>query len=234
MTIRTPLEILGLALGISGAIAGVYIIAEQLFKSTVFTVFLKVLPAFLQSFFPNSTTILWFTVQANKSLYNSWHIALIYFVLMPIILALFVGCWIFLVLALLGVFYIGTKWLTVWFILITVNYMWSATNQYAVEIKFHDRRLGVNGIINRMLSDPLKTIKRWSYYFFTNWIRAPFTALRLCLITLLFVLLHWPAWLIQIVPAFRFDLTSRKTRRYYYSWYAGTFIVAGLVLTTLF
>ena len=234
MTIKTPLEILGLALSISGAIAGVYIIAEQLFKSTVFTVFLKALPAFLQSFFPNDATILWFTVQANKNLYNSWHIALIYLVLMPTIFALFVGCWIFLVLALLGVFNIGTKWLIIWFILIAVNYMWSATNQYAVEIKFHDRRLGVNGIINRMLSDLPKTMKRWSYYFFTNWIRGPFTALRLCLITFLFVLLHWPAWLIQTVPVFRFDLTNRKIRRYYYSWYAGIFIIAGLVLTTLF
>ncbi|MBE3140157.1 MAG: hypothetical protein IMZ53_06200 [Thermoplasmata archaeon] len=234
MAIKTPLEILGLVLGISGAIAGVYIIAEQLFKSTVFTIFLKAIPAFLQSFFPNDAAILWFTVRANQNLYTSWHIALIYFVLTPTIFALFIGCWLFLMLALLGIFNIGIKWLIIWYILVAINYMWSATNQYALEIKFHDRRLGAKGIINRMLSDLPKTMKRWSYYFLTNWIRAPFIALRICLITFLFVLLHWPAWLVQIIPAFRFDLTIRRTRRYYYSWYAAIFIIAGLVLTTLF
>lgn len=234
MTIKTPLEILGLALSISGAIAGVYIIAEQLFKSTIFTVFLRAVPAFLQAFFPNDAAIMWLTVQANRNLYTSWHIALIYFVLTPTILVLFIGFWLFLILALLGIFNIGIIWLIIWFILIVINHMWSATSQYALEIKFHDRRLGAAVITNRMFSDLPKTMKRWSYYFLTNWVRAPFTALRIWLITFLFVPLHWPAWLVQIIPAFRFDLTVRRTRRYYYSWYAAIFIIAGLVLTTLF
>jgi len=103
---------------------------------------------------------------------------------------------------------------------------------FELEYKAHNKH--ATGITKRMLSDLPKTMKRWSYYFLTNWIRAPFTALRICLITFLFVLLHWPAWLVQIIPAFRFDLTVRRTRRYYYSWYAAIFIIVGLVLTTLF
>lgn len=234
MTIKTPLEILGLALGISGAIAGVYIIVEQLFKSTIYTVFLSAIPIFVRAFFPNDAVITWFAIQANRNLYTNWSIALIYFVLTPIIFALFIGCWLFLALALLGIFNIGVIWLIAWFILIAINHIVSATGQYAAEIKFHDRRLGATGITKRMFSDLPKTGKRCSYYFLTNWVRAPWTALRLWLITFLFVLLHWPAWLVQIIPAFRFDLTIRKTRRYYYSWYAAIFIIAGLVLTTLF
>ncbi len=234
MTIKTPLEILGLALGISGVIAGVYIIVEQLFKSTIYTVFLSLIPIFARAFFPNDAAITWFTIQANRNLYTNWSIALIYFVLTPIIFALFIGCWLFLVLALLGIFNIGVIWLIAWFILMVINHIVSAILQYATEIKFHDRRLGANGIIKRMFSDLPKTGKRCSHYFLTNWVRAPFTALRIWLITFLFVLLHWPAWLVQIIPAFRFDLTVRKTRRYYYSWYAAIFIIAGLVLTTLY
>ena len=58
MTITTPLEILGLALAISGAIAGVYIIVEQLSKSTIYTVFLIVIPIFVRAFFPNDVAII--------------------------------------------------------------------------------------------------------------------------------------------------------------------------------
>ena len=181
-----------------------------------------------------TSQLLWFTIQANRNLYTNWSIAFIYFVLTPVVFVLFAGFWLFLALALLGIFNIGMTWLIAWFILTFVNHMVSAIMQYAAEIKFHDRRLGVNGIMKRMYSDTTKTGKRCSYYFLTNWVRAPFTALRIWLITLLFVLLHWPAWLVQVIPAFRFDLTNRKARRYYYSWYAAIFIIAGLVLTTLF
>lgn len=234
MSIQTPLGMLGLALGICGAIAGANIIVEQLFGSTLFTTFLKAIPAFLQSFFPNDATILWFTVRANRNLYGSWDIALIYLVLIPTVFLLLVGCWLFLILKLLGIFNIGTVWLIVWFVVVVFDYGVSASNQYALELKSHDRRLRVLGIKNRMYSDPVKTLKRWSYHFLSNWVRGPFTALKILLIIVLFVLLHWPAWLVQIVPAFRFDLNSRKTRRYYYAWYAFIFIAMGLILSTLF
>jgi len=234
MTINTPLEIFGLALGISGAIAGVYIIVEQLFRSTIYTVFLSVVPIFARAFFPNDAAITWFTIQANRDPYTNWSNALIYFFLTPILFALFTGFWLFLVLALLGIFNIGVTWLITWFIFIAINHSVSATGQYAVEIKFGDRRLGTAGITKRMFSDLPKTGKRCTYYFFTNWVRAPYTSLRIWLITFLFVLLHWPAWLVQIIPAFRFDLTNKRTRQYYYSWYAAIFIIAGLIFNTLY
>lgn len=53
--------------------------------------------------------------------------------------------------------------------------------------------------------------KRWDHHFVTNWVRAPFAGLRISLIVVLFDLLDWPAWMIHIIPAFRFDLTNRKT-----------------------
>jgi hypothetical protein len=233
MSIYTPLGALGLALGICGAIAGANIIAELIFRSTIFSLFLKVIPAILQSVLPNDAAILWFTDRANKNLYGSWDVALIYFAVMPIIIAFYVGCWVFLVLDILGVFDIGTKWLIVWFALVTVNFMWAAVGQYAFEIRFNDKRLRKKGVENRMLSNPIKTIGKWSYYFISNWIMAPFTAIKIFLIVFLFVLLQWPAWLLRIIPAFRFDLTSRKTRRYYYAGYSALFIIAGLDLTSL-
>jgi hypothetical protein len=233
MSIQTPLGILGLALGICGVIAGANIIVEQFFNDKLFSAFLKAIPVFLQSFFPNDATILWFTVRANRNIYDSWDVALIYFVLVPLLFALLTGCWVFLILALVGVINIGTIWLIIWFVLTAINYGWSASNQYALEIKSHDRRLGVEGIKNRMRSDPAKTAKRWSHYFFADWVVAPFVALRIFFIEFLFVLLLWPAWLLRLIPDFRFDLTSRKTRRYYYAGYSAVFVIAGLVLASL-
>jgi hypothetical protein len=123
MIVKTPLEILRLTLGISGAIAGVNIIVEQLFKSTIFTVFLNAIPAYLRVSFPSDELITWFTIRANRNLYTSWDIALIYFVLTSITFALFIGCWAFLVLTVTGVYNIGVTWLIVWFIFVIIDYM---------------------------------------------------------------------------------------------------------------
>jgi hypothetical protein len=214
MELKTPLEILGLALGISGAIAGSYIIIERLIKTTLFSLFLKAIPLYIQSLIPYDATINRFIVHANRDFYSSWDVAFIYLLLMPIIFVSFAGCWVFLVLKLLGILDIGTIWLIIWFIFIAIIYWWSASAQYAWELKFHDRRLGKQGIMNRMWLNPFKTVKRWNYYFWSNWFRAPYTTLKLLLIVALFVLLHWPAWLIQIIPTFRFDITIRKNRRW--------------------
>ncbi len=221
-------------MGISGAIAGSYIIVERLTGSTLFSIFLKVMPALLRAILPNDETILWFTIRAERNLYGSWDVALIYLLLLPIVFSIFLGCWVFLILKLLGIFELGTVWLILWFFVVAIDYFISSSNQYALELKYHDRRLGIQGIKNRMRSDPFKALKRWSYYFISNSVRAPYTTLKVLLITVLFVLLHWPAWLIRVIPAFRFDLTNRKNRRYYYAWYAAIFIIAGLLLNTLF
>jgi hypothetical protein len=234
MELKTSLEVLGLVLAISGVIAGSYIVVETLIRSTVFSVFWKVNPAFLRSFYPNDIAILQFTIRANGSLYSNWGVALIYLFLLPIVFSIFVGCWVFLILRLLGIFDIGPIWLTIWFILVAINHILAAVGQHALEIRFHDHRLRTLGITNRMLSDLPNTMKRWSYYFLTNWIKAPITTLLLLLIIVLFVLLHWPAWLIQIVPKFRFDLTNARIRRYYYAWYAVIFGVSGLILAFIF
>jgi hypothetical protein len=59
---------LGLALGICGAIAGANIIVELLFRSTVFSLFLKVIPVILHSVLPNDAIVLWFNARTARNL----------------------------------------------------------------------------------------------------------------------------------------------------------------------
>jgi len=233
MSIHINLVFLGFVLGSCATIAGINIVVEQLFRGALFTSFLQLAPVLMQSFLPNDTTTLWFAVRANKSLYNGWDVALIYLVLLPMVFMLFVGCWLFLVLALLRVFNIGALWLIIWFVVTAVVYFVSASNQYALEIKSHDKRLGVPGVKNRMFADPMKTVKRVSFIFVVYWVSAPLGTLAIYLITVLFVLIHWPAWLIQTIPALRFDLTNKRERQVYYGWYAAVLGVTSLALVLL-
>jgi hypothetical protein len=230
MSIHINLGLLGLALAILGIIAGVNIVVELLFNNPLFTAFLNVIPVYLQSIFPNDPAILRFTIKAKENLYNSWDIAIIYLVLMPVVSMLFTGCWLFLILALLGVFNIGTVWLIIWFVVTAVLYFMSASNQYAIEIVSDDRRLRSKGVTKRLYADPMKTIKRVSIQFVINWVRTPLAALGILLTEILFVLLHLPAWLIKIIPAFRFDLSDKQVRTRYYAFYALIFGIAGAVL----
>ena len=230
MPIHINVGLLGLSLAILGIIAGVNIVVELLFTNQLFTTFLNVIPVFLQSVFPNDPEVLRFAIRAKGNLYNSWDIAIIYLVLMPVVSMLFTGCWLFLILALLGVFNIGTVWLIIWFVVTALIYLVSARDQYTIEIVSADRRLRSKGIRNRMLADPIKTMQRVSIQFVINWVRTPLAALGILLTVLLFFLIHWPAWLIKIIPAFRFDLSDKQVRTRYYAFYALIFGIAGAVL----
>jgi hypothetical protein len=157
-----------LAVAILGIIAGVNIVVELLFTNPLFTTFLNAIPIFLQSAFPNDPAVLRFAIRAKGNLYNSWDIALIYSVLMPIVTMLVTGCWLFLILALLGTFNIGTVFLIIWFVVTAVLYFVSASNQYAIEIFSDDRRLRSKGVKKHMSADPMKTIKRVSIQFVIN------------------------------------------------------------------
>jgi hypothetical protein len=230
MPIHVNLGLLGLTLVILGIIAGVNTVVELLFTNPLFTTFLNVIPVFLQSVFPNDPEVLRFAIRAKGNLYNSWDIAIIYLVLMPVVSMLFTGCWLFLILALLGVFNIGTVWLIIWFVVTALIYLVSAKDQYTIEIVSADRRLRSKGVKNRMLADPIKTMQRVSIQFVINWVRTPLAALGILLTVLLFVLIYWPAWLIKIIPAFRFDLSDKQVRTRYYAFYALIFGIAGAVL----
>jgi hypothetical protein len=229
-----PLAILGLVLSISGTVAGGYLLIERLFNCTFFAIFLNLTPRFIQSVFPRDPTITWFTIHVNRNIYASWHVALIYFLLLPIVFSVMVGFWVFLILRLFGVYYIGTAWLCIWFVVLCLSYFRSAINQYAVEVKAKHEKADAEDLKKYMIQDPKTLFKRGTFYFFLNWIKAPFTTLELLLIVSLFVLLHWPAWLIQIFPRIRLDLNDSEARRRYYAGYMVVFLVSGLILLFFF
>jgi hypothetical protein len=52
--------------------------------------------------------------------------------------------------------------------------------------------------------------------------------LEIFLMVLLFVLLQWPAWLLQ--PILRFDLSNTQTRTTYYACYTLVFGIAGTIM----
>lgn len=234
LELKSPLAILGLVLSTSGIIAGGYVLVERLFTCTLFSIFLTLTPRFLQSFFPHNPTITWLEIRSNRNLYQSWDVAFIYLLLLPVLFFLFTGFWLFLILKVLGVYDLGTAWLGIWFIVLCSNNMWAAVNQYAVEIKAQNNKATVETITQRMQRNPIATLKRWGFYFFRNWIKAPLTTFQLLLTVVLFVLLHWPAWLINGVTGWNINLEDNNARKYYYTGYTVLFLLAGLVLMFLF
>jgi len=231
---NAPLAILGLVLSISGIIAGGYLLLERLFSSKLFSIFLIFTPNFLQAIFPHDPAITWFRIRSNRNLYDSWDVSFIYFLLLPIISTAMIGFWAFLVLRICGVYDLGTSWLTFWFVMLCLNYMWSAVNQYAIEIKAKHRKASVKRIKGYIIQDPIATLKKWLSYFFRNWIKAPLTALELLLIVVLFILLHWPAWLLRGVSKIQINLNDANARKYYYTGYMVVFLAAGLLLMFFF
>jgi len=235
LELKSPLAILGLVLSTSGILAGGYLLIERLFNRVLFSTFLTLTPRLLRAFFPYEPTIAWFEIRSNRNLYQSWDIALIYLLLLPIIFSLFIGFLPFFILKVLGVYDLGTAWLSIWFVFLCLNHLWAAVNQHAVEIKAQHRRATVETIKQRMKQDPRVTSKRWVSYFFSNWIKAPFTTLQLLITVVLFVLLHWPAWVIQAFnKGTKLDLSTNETRRNYYIGYMLLFTIIGLFLIFFF
>jgi hypothetical protein len=73
-------------------------------------------------------------------------------------------------------------------------------------------------------------LQKWGIPTCKKQVRTPLAALGILLTVLLFVLIYWPAWLIKIIPAFRFDLSDKQVRTRYYAFYALIFGIAGAVL----
>lgn len=231
---KTAYAILGLALCISGTIATGYILIERLFFSKLFSIFFVLTPDILQSQFKHDPAIAWFKIRSNRNLYDCWDIGFIYLFLLSLVLIMTVGFWVFLVLKILGVNSIGTFSLIIWFAVLCSHNMWSVVNQHYVEIKARHKRATVERVKRYMMEEPLNTLKRWCFYFFSNWIRTPFTTLKLLLIIILFVLLHWPVWLLKSVGILKIDLNDANIRKYYYTGYTVIFLVAGLLLMFFF
>ena len=231
---QSPFAFLGLALGISGAISFGYILVERLVHTELFSVFLKLTPNFLTSRFNYEPAIAWFKVRSSRNLYDCWDISLIYLFLLSFILVMVVGSWVFLVLRILGIYNIGTSALIIWFAVLCYINVRAAANQYAVEVKVQHKMATVEKVKEYIMENQVNTLKRSAYYFLRNWVVTPVITLKLLLIIVLFVLLHWSAWLLKGVKILKIDLNDKNTRKYYYIAYGVLASVAGLSLIFLF
>ena len=225
---------LGLALSICGAISLGHVVVERLVSTKLFSIFLTLTPNFLISQFNYEPAIAWFKVRSSRNLYDCWDISLIYLFLLSLILVIVVGFWVFLVLRILGIYNIRTSWLIIWFIWLCVSNEWAAVNQHAVEVKSQRKIATIEKVAEYMVGNPENTLKRSAYYFLRNWVETPLTTVKLLLIIVLFLLLHWPALLLKGVRILKIDLNDKKARIYYYTAYGFSASVAGLLLVFLF
>lgn len=231
---HSPLAFLGLALSISGVLSLGYILVERLVSTKLFSVFLKLTPKFLTSQFRYEPAITWFNDRSSRNLYDCWDISLIYLFLLSLILIVVVGFWVSLVLRILGIYNIRTILLIMWFaVLFAINVV-AASNQHAVEVKTQHKIATVEKVKEYMKENQLNTLKRVAYYFLRNWVETPFTTLKLLLIIVMFILLHWPAWLLKGVKILKIDLNDNNTRTYYYIAYGVPASVAGFLLVFFF
>jgi len=232
---HSALEILGFVFSIAGAIAAGHVLIERLLQVSLFSVFWRFTPSFLQSFLPNMPFTTWLNIRAQRNVHEAWDVALFFLVLVPVVLSFMTAWWVLLILTILGIHTIGMFWLVLWFILLFILYFVSAGNQVAIEIKFRHRRANLQRIKKYMQQDQLHTIKRFLYFFFRNWLISPLTGLVLQSTLFLLVLLDGPAWLIRIPPqGSKLDLTDDNIRKYYYISYSVLFGITGLTLVFVF
>ena len=231
---NSPLAFLGLALLVAGVISFGHILVERLITTKLFSVFLTLTPKFLTSQFKHEPAIAWFEARSRRNLYDCWDISLIYLLLLSLILGMTAAFWVFLVLRVLGAYDIGTSLLILWFAVLFVSNGVAAVNQCAVEVKFRHRRATAERVREYMKEAPEITLKRCTHYFMRNWIGTIVTTVRLLSTIVLFVLLHWPAWLLKGMKVLRIDLNDSKAREYYYAAYGVLSSVAGTLLMFLF
>lgn len=231
---QSPFAFLGLALLISGVIGAGHILIERLVTTKLFSIFLTLTPKLLTAQFNYEPAMVWFEARSRKNLYDCWDISLIYLFLLSLILAMTVGFWVFLVLRILGIHNIRVSLLIIWFVLLCISNGVAAANQHAVEIKFQHRRATAERVKEYMRENPEHTLKRCAYYFLRNWVGTIFTTLKLLSTIVLFILLHWPAWLLRGIRILKIDLNDRKNREYYYITCAVLASVAGSLLLFFF
>jgi hypothetical protein len=230
---HSSLYFLGLVFTIAGTFAAAHVLIESSFQLSLFSVFWKITPRVLQSFSPISFPT-WLSIRAQTDVHEAWDVALFFFVTVSFAFTLMAGCWVFLILAILGIYHIGTFWLITWFVILFFIYLVSASNQVAIEGKFKHPRAKAQRRIRYMQQQPFNTIKRWLYFMFRNWLISPFTSLVVLLILCLLLLLDGFGWLTMLLPqSRRLDLTNNTVRMYYYGAYSLFFVVAGLLLMSV-
>lgn len=209
-----------------------YALLNWLFRRQLFTVFWRFTPQFLRTLYPADPAIEWFAIRSTRNPYQGWDTAAIYLLLLPLVLCLTVGPYVFLVLKLGGIYDIGTGWIIIWFIGILVLYLVSAVNQYGLEvIKVHPGASS-QAIMENMLSDLGRLGRRTMIHFLLNWLTGPLITLVLLIMYLLFVVLNGPGWVIGWV-FHGFDMGKNKTRELYYMGYAMVCGILGAILLFL-
>jgi len=230
---QSSFAFLGLALSVSGVISLGYGFVERLVSAELFSVFLAVTPNFLASLLNYEPAAVWFKGRSTRSLYERWE-SLFYLFLISCVLAIIVGFWAFLVLRILGIYNIGTSGLIAWFLVLCFSNLWAVVSQHYIEIKAQHKRVTKKRVLVYMVENPSNTLKRWGYYFLRNWVVTPYIAVKLLSIMVLFILLHWPAWLLKGVKILKADLNDKDARTQYYITYGVLASVAGLLLTFFF
>lgn len=234
---KSPIEILGLIFAVAGVIATAHTMLERIFHYSLFSTLLAITPLFLRSWFPHEPSILWFENRSmNRNIYESWDLALIYLFMLLIIFFLSAGFLIFLIFRLINFYYIPTSLLVAWFLLLLFSNFISAGNQAAIQFKIINPMLkNINQIAEHMRRNPLLTLRFATKHFFLNWIKTPFTTLKLLCLVILLVLLYWPAWLIRSFQRTnKIPLTDEGDRTNYLIVYSVFFICVGLLLNFLF
>lgn len=230
MYIASVLHILGLFLQILALILPAYLLFENFFGSALFTVFWKLTPLFIQSMYPGDPATNSFAMRANRNIYDCWDTALSYLFLLPIVLAIMVGPWVFLVLKICGIYDFSTGWLTAWFILLALLYLVSGINQYAIEIVKTHPKSNAETIQKLVVSNFKMLTKRSFYHWCRNWIISPLMTLILLSLDALLVLLNGPAWLVKFFYR-KFSIADNDTRRHYYIAYGLIAGILGIILT---
>lgn len=229
------LQILAYAFSVAAVIAAAYSLVESLLRVSLFSVFWKAIPHFLQSFFPNMPFTTWLLIRAQRNVHQAWDVALFLLFILSVTLSFMTGFFVFFILNIFGIHTIGMYWLILWFASLFILYFISAGNQVAIGIKFQHPRATRQRIIQYMQQDQTGTIKKFFAFFFRNWLISPWTGFKLLLILFLLILLDGPGWLIRLLPqGSKLDLTDDNIRKYYYIAYTAFFGVNGLTLMFLF
>ena len=165
-----------------------------------------------------------------------WEVCLIYLFLLTFVLFLFSGCWIFLTLKLFSVLNTPIIFIICWFIINSIIFFISSSNQTALTFHIRDRRIKkADTIKNRMSENQPLTLKIFLKYFSTNWILAPYNTLKILLIVILALVLFWPAWLIQAFHMHsKIDLNNDTTKTTYFIGYAFISFLLGISLIFFF
>lgn len=232
---HTSLEIIGFALVLVAGVASAYTLIERLLGVTLFSVFWKMTPTFLQSSYPDNPFSGWLQARAHDNLHEAWELALFLLVAVSVTLFFMLGFWVFLILRLLGIYSIAVPLLILWFFLLFLLYFVSAGNQVAIEIKVRHRRADTERIKRYMQEDQVGTIKRTTRFFFRNWVVSPFAGLQILIIILLLIVLDGPAWFTKLFPTgSHLRIADDSVRNHYYIGYAAVSGIVGGILMFLF